>query len=480
MRRFFRQFSFPGGVPSHCAPETPGSFHEGGELGYSLLHAFGAALDDPDLVVFCVVGDGEAETGPLATSWHVDEVPQPGARRRGAADPAPQRVQDRQPDAAGPHPRGRPRRPAARLRLRPDRRRRRRSGRRCTRRWPPRSTACLDRIADDPAGPARGGGDRRSDRAVADDRAAHAEGLDVPARSSTASRSRARSEPIRCRFPTCARRPVHRAVLEQWLRVRTGRRSCSRPAGRCAELTALSPTGDRADEREPGRQRRRRCCATCELPDWRDYDVDVPARARSCTRRPGCSARGCATSRPTTPRLPDLRARRAGQQPAAGRPRRHRPRLADARSASATTGSPATAASSRCSPSTCARACSRATCSPAATALFTCYEAFIHIVDSMFNQHAKWLEASAQVPWRRPIASLNYLLSSHVWRQDHNGFTPPGPRLPRRGDEQEARGRARLPAARRQHAAVAPTTTASGRASTSTSWSPASSRSATG
>ena len=89
MRRFFRQFSFPGGVPSHCAPETPGSFHEGGELGYSLLHAYGAALDDPGLTVFCVVGDGEAETGPLATSWHINKLVNPARDGAVLPDPAP-------------------------------------------------------------------------------------------------------------------------------------------------------------------------------------------------------------------------------------------------------------------------------------------------------------------------------------------------------------------------------------------------------
>ena len=107
MKRLFKQFSFPGGIPSHVAPETPGSIHEGGELGYALSHAYGAAFDNPDLIVACVVGDGEAETGPLATSWHSNKFLEPGARRRGAADPAPQRLQDRQPDRPGPHqPRG--------------------------------------------------------------------------------------------------------------------------------------------------------------------------------------------------------------------------------------------------------------------------------------------------------------------------------------------------------------------------------------
>ena len=104
MRRLFRQFSFPGGIPSHVAPETPGSIHEGGELGYALSHAYGAAFDNPDLIVACVVGDGEAETGPLAASWHSNKFLNPRARRRGAADPAPQRLQDRQPDRARAHP----------------------------------------------------------------------------------------------------------------------------------------------------------------------------------------------------------------------------------------------------------------------------------------------------------------------------------------------------------------------------------------
>ena len=103
MKRLFTQFSFPGGIPSHVAPETPGSIHEGGELGYALSHAYGAAFDNPDLIVACVVGDGEAETGPLATSWHSNKFLNPVARRRGAADPAPQRLQDRQPDDPGAH-----------------------------------------------------------------------------------------------------------------------------------------------------------------------------------------------------------------------------------------------------------------------------------------------------------------------------------------------------------------------------------------
>ena len=107
MRRLFRQFSFPGGIPSHVAPETPGSINEGGELGYSLAHAYGAAFDNHGLLVVCVVGDGEAETGRAGGQLALQQVPRPGARRGGAADPAPQRLQDRQPDGARAHPGGR-------------------------------------------------------------------------------------------------------------------------------------------------------------------------------------------------------------------------------------------------------------------------------------------------------------------------------------------------------------------------------------
>ena len=118
MQRLFRQFSFPGGIPSHVAPETPGSIHEGGELGYVLSHAYGAAMDNPDLLVAAVVGDGEFETGPLAASWHANKFVDPVARRRGAADPAPQRLQDRQPHRPGPDPARGAGEPAARLRPR--------------------------------------------------------------------------------------------------------------------------------------------------------------------------------------------------------------------------------------------------------------------------------------------------------------------------------------------------------------------------
>ena len=140
MRRLFKQFSFPGGVPSHVAAEVPGSIHEGGELGYALSHAFGAAFDNPDLVVACVIGDGEAETGPLAASWHSNKFLDPVARRRGAADPAPQRLQDLQPVRARADRARGAREPAGRLRLEAVLRRGLGPGAGPPSRWPRRST----------------------------------------------------------------------------------------------------------------------------------------------------------------------------------------------------------------------------------------------------------------------------------------------------------------------------------------------------
>ncbi len=128
MKRLFKQFSFPGGIPSHDAPETPGSINEGGELGYSLVHAYGAVFDNPDLIACCVIGDGEAETGALATSWHSNKFLESGARRRGAADSASERLQDRRPHGAGAHSARGADRTVARLRLSAVFRRRPRAG----------------------------------------------------------------------------------------------------------------------------------------------------------------------------------------------------------------------------------------------------------------------------------------------------------------------------------------------------------------
>ncbi len=204
MQKFFKQFSFPGGIGSHATPETPGSIHEGGELGYSISHAFGAVYDHPSLIAVTMVGDGEAETGPLATSWHSTKFLKPHHRRRRAAGAAPQRLQDQQPDGAGAHQPQGARGPLRRLRLAALLRRGRTTSTRCTRPWRPRS-----RSASSTSGGTRR---RRATRArpcgpagpwwcSAPPRAGPA-----PA-SSTTTTSRASGAPTRSPSPTSARTP---------------------------------------------------------------------------------------------------------------------------------------------------------------------------------------------------------------------------------------------------------------------------------
>ena len=238
LRKLFRQFSFPGGIPSHVAPETPGSIHEGGELGYALSHAYGAAFDNPDLLVCCIVGDGEAETGPLATGWHSNKFLEPGRRRRRAADPAPERLQDRQPDRARPDRRRRADVAARGLRAHGALGRRRRARRRCTSGWRP----SLDEVVEEIGAIQRAARARRRDgaAALADDRPADAEGLDGPEGRSTACRPRARGARTRCRSRRCARTRSTSPSSRRWLRsyrpggaVRRERRARRRARRRC-------------------------------------------------------------------------------------------------------------------------------------------------------------------------------------------------------------------------------------------------------
>ena len=201
MKRLFKQFSFPGGIPSHVAPETPGSIHEGGELGYALSHAFGAAFDNPDLIVACVVGDGEAETGPLGDELALQQIPEPGTRRRRAADPAPQRLQDRQS-----------RRVLARISHEELEHLLRgygytplfRRGPRAGEDAPAHGRHPRRRHRRDPAHPGRRARQwRQGAPPLADDRAAHPQGLDRPEGDRRQAQSRATGAPIRCRWARC-------------------------------------------------------------------------------------------------------------------------------------------------------------------------------------------------------------------------------------------------------------------------------------
>ena len=417
MRALFRQFSFPGGIPSHVAPETPGSIHEGGELGYALTHAYGAAFDNPELVVVCVVGDGEAETGPLAASWHSNKFIDPV--RDGAVLPILHLngYKIANPTRAGPHPARGAGGPHGGLRAPADLRR----GRRARRHAPPdggghRRGARRDRRH--PAARARGGGARAP--AVADDRPGHAQGLDRPGRGRPAASHQVPLAKMR-------EQPDKLAELEAWMRSYRPEELFDDRGSPRDDVLAPPPEGERRMGANP-HANGGLLLEDLRLPDFRDYAVDVPSPAAStseATRVLGVFLRDVMTRQ--LAHLPRLRAGRDRLQP----PRRMSSRSPAGR------GWPIP-----CRPTTaCApdgrvmEVLSEHMCQgwlegyllTGRHGLFNCYEAFIHIVDSMFNQHAKWLKVTRDIPWRRPLASLNYLLTSHVWRQDHNGFSHQDP-----------------------------------------------------
>ena len=356
MRRLFRQFSFPGGIPSHVAPETPGSIHEGGELGYALLHAYGAAFDNPDLLVCCVVGDGEAETGPLAASWHSNKFLNPA--RDGAVLPI-------------LHLNGyKIANPTVLARIPHDELRALLEGYG----YAPRFVE-----GDDPAGdaPADGRDARRGARrdrgdpaprprrggaaALADDRAAHAEGLDRPEGGRRASRPRARSARTRCRSPRCGPTPSTSRSSRRGCAA-TGPRSCSTTgaaAPRARRAGARRASGGWAPTRTPTAAC---CCATWSCPTSATTRSTSPSRRR--TQRGHPRARRLAARRDA--RQPGRNFRVFGPDETASNRlgaglRGHRTAWEAELLETTITWRP-TAASWRSSPSTSARAGSRATC----------------------------------------------------------------------------------------------------------------------
>ncbi|SDU98590.1 xylulose-5-phosphate/fructose-6-phosphate phosphoketolase [Microlunatus sagamiharensis] len=427
MRAFFHQFSFPGGVPSHCAPETPGSFHEGGELGYSLLHAYGAALDSPELTVFCVVGDGEAETGPLAGSWHAAKFIDPA--RDGAVLPilalneykiANPTLLARIPEAellelmrgygydphvvAGDDPGTVHQLYAETL------------------------ETCLDAIAEIQRRA------RSTDEVPGPDDAGPRwpmiimrtpKGWTCPPQvdgQQVEGTFRAHQVPL----PAARTDGTHRAVLEQWLRSYRPEELFDDEGRPVQELLDLPPTGTRRMSDNPvangGALLR-----DLRLPDWRDYGVDVPnpgTTAHEATKVLGTWLRDVTRDNPTSflTMAPDELASNRLQDILEVTGRRWQAQEGEFDERLDRQGRVIEVLSEHL-----CEGLLEGYLLSGRHGAFTCYEAFIHIVDSMFNQHAKWLQASAQVPWRRPIASLNYLLSSHVWRQDHNGFTHQDP-----------------------------------------------------
>jgi xylulose-5-phosphate/fructose-6-phosphate phosphoketolase len=422
MRRLFRQFSFPGGVPSHVSAETPGSIHEGGELGYSLAHAYGAALDDPNLIVCCVIGDGEAETGALAASWHSNKFIDPV--RDGAVLPvlhlngykiANPTVLARMPErelrallegyghapifVEGDEPAAMHQLMAAAL---------------------DRAVAEIGRIRD----AARGAGHAsrqpwpmivlRTPKGWTGPKLV--DGLPVE------GTWRAHQVPI----DAARTNDEHRAQLERWMRSYRPEELFDENGTLVAELAALPPTGERrmsANPRTNGGARLR----DLDLPDYRDYAVAVPAPGATSaepTRVLGAFLRDVIARNQDRFRLlgPDETTSNRLNAVFDVTDRVFADTILPTDDHIASHGRVMEVLSEHV-----IEGWLEGYLLTGRHGLFNCYEAFIHIVDSMFNQHAKWLKVTRALPWRRPIASLNYLLSSHVWRQDHNGFSHQDP-----------------------------------------------------
>ncbi len=423
MRRLFRQFSFPGGIPSHVAPETPGSIHEGGELGYALSHAYGAAFDNPGLLVCCVVGDGEAETGPLATSWHSNKFLNPVTD--GAVLPI---LHLNGYKIANPTVLARI--PKAELTAlmegyghRPVLRRGRRSGR-----GPPAAGRHdgrgHGRDPRDPAARPRGRGHGAAP--LADDRAADAEGLDRAQgdrRRPVEGTWRSHQVPM----SEVRKNARNRSILEDWLQSYRPEElfdAARRPAPRDRRA---GPGGHAPDERQPASRTAASSCATstCPTSATTPWTSRSPARPRSeATRVLGTWLRDVTDRNRETFRLfgPD--------ETASNRLGNVLDVTDRAWMAETVPGDDHLAPDGRVMEVLSEHQCQgwlEGYLLTGRHGLFNCYEAFIHIIDSMFNQHAKWLKVTRDLPWRRPIASLNYVLSSLVWRQDHNGFSHQDP-----------------------------------------------------
>jgi xylulose-5-phosphate/fructose-6-phosphate phosphoketolase len=421
LRRLFRQFSFPGGIPSHVAAETPGSIHEGGELGYSLAHAYGAAFDNPGLMVFCVVGDGEAETGPLATSWHSNKFLNP--RNDGVVVPilhlngykiANPTVLARIPQEElrslleghgyAPHfVEGHE--PAHMHQL---------------------MASTLDHVMDEitriKRDAERGDIDRprwpmivlRTPKGWTGPKVV--DGLPVE------GTFRAHQVPL----TDFVEKPDHIRLLEEWLRSYRPEELFSEDGVLRPEIAGLAPRGDRRMSANP-HANGGALLRDLDLPDCRDYAVPVEGPGRSfveATRLLGTYLRDVVRRNRDNFRImgPD---ETVSNRLSAVLEATERVWVAEREP-----GDDHLAADGSLMEVLSEHLCEgwlEGYLLTGRHGVFNCYEAFIHIIDSMFNQHAKWLKVTNGISWRRPIASLNYLLSSHVWRQDHNGFSHQDP-----------------------------------------------------
>jgi xylulose-5-phosphate/fructose-6-phosphate phosphoketolase len=422
VRRLFRQFSFPGGIPSHVAPETPGSIHEGGELGYSLLHAYGAVLDNPDLLAVCVVGDGEAETGPLAASWHSNKFLNPA--RDGGVLPV---LHLNGYKIANPTVLARI--PSAELRSLLE-------GYGYAPRFVEGSepeqmhqlmAATLDEVLDEIAAIQRDareradGGRPRWPMIVLRSPKGWTGPKEVDGLPSEGS-FRSHQVPL----AEVRTNPEHLAALEEWMRSYRPQELFDESGSVRAEVTALAPAGELRMSANP-HANGGLLLRELELPDFRGYAVDVPQPAKTsseATRVLGGWLRDVIRANSDRFRImgPDETASNRLSAVFEATNRVWEAELLETDDHLARDGRVMEVLSEHL-----CQGWLEGYLLTGRHGLFNCYEAFIHIIDSMFNQHAKWLKVTRSIPWRRPIPSLNYLLSSHVWRQDHNGFTHQDP-----------------------------------------------------
>ncbi|MFN7935056.1 MAG: phosphoketolase family protein [Bryobacteraceae bacterium] len=422
MERLFTQFSYPGGIPSHAAPETPGSIHEGGELGYALVHAYGAVFDNPSLIALCVVGDGEAETGPLAASWHSNKFLNPA--RDGAVLPV--------------------------LHL---------NGYKIS------NPTVLARIArEELVDLLRGYGYvptfvEGADPLVLHDAMAEAMDAAVERIKTIQTEARGSSSPSRPYWPMLVlvtpkgwtgprevdglpvegtfrshqvplngvrRSPEHLRLLEQWMKSYRPEELFDNTGRLMPDIAELAPKGPRRMGANP-HANGGILLRDLRMPNFREYAIDVPS--------PG-AVDGEAT-RVLGPMLRDIMKANSETFRIFGPDETASNRLGDVFEVTGRTWMATVepndehlSADGRVMEVLSEHLCQgwlEGYLLTGRHGFFSCYEAFIHIVDSMFNQHAKWLKVTRHLDWRRPIGSLNYLLTSHVWRQDHNGFSHQDP-----------------------------------------------------
>ncbi|MCR6648218.1 MAG: phosphoketolase family protein [Cellulomonas sp.] len=428
LRRLFRQFSFPGGIPSHVAPETPGSIHEGGELGYALSHAYGAAFDNPDLLVAAVVGDGEAETGPLATSWHSNKFVNPA--QDGVVLPilhlngykiANPTVLDRIGDDElhalmvgyghkpfvfeGGYDADEP---AIEVH----------------RRFATLLDEVLDEIAAIKARAAQGDLSRPAWPMIVFRTPKGWTGPDTIDGKKTTGSWRAHQVPLANARDTAE----HLHVLEEWLQSYGVAELFDATGALDPDIRSLAPVGDLRMSANP-HANGGILLRDLRLPNFRDFAVDVPTPGGSMAEAPRVLGEYLTE---VIRRNPD-NFRIFGPDETASNRLQAVYGVTDKQWNAEFFGPEVDehlARAGRVMEMLSEHQCQgwlEGYLLTGRHGLFTSYEAFIHIVDSMFNQHAKWLKVTNDIPWRRPIASLNYLLSSHVWRQDHNGFSHQDP-----------------------------------------------------